>query len=58
MPEFLVSWHIQLDAKDERDAAEKARKIQLDKQSKATVFDVKRGSRKTEIDLMEKAHAN
>jgi len=40
MPEFHVSWHIDIDADNSTDAAEKAREIQLRQDSTATCFEV------------------
>lgn len=42
MPEFKVSWHIDVEAEDERAAAEEALKIQRDPTSIATIFAVRR----------------
>lgn len=40
MPEYRVLWEIDVDAASPRDAAEKARAIQKNPASHATVFDV------------------
>lgn len=40
MPEFHVSWHIDIDAENATEAAEKAREIQLDQASTATCFEM------------------
>ncbi len=55
MMEFLVQWKIDLDATDPVEAAKEARKIQLDTESIATVFEVtdKKANKTFEIDLSE-----
>jgi len=54
MPEFTVSWSIDVDAKTPEDAARVAREIMLDEHSMATVFDVADSSGSiTRIDLLE-----
>ncbi|HRO60530.1 MAG TPA: hypothetical protein PKZ27_03050 [Rhodocyclaceae bacterium] len=40
MSEYLVSWLINIDADTPEEAAAKAREIQLDPHSMATIFDV------------------
>ena len=40
MTEYLVSWLINIDANTPEEAAAKAREIQLDPHSMATIFDV------------------
>jgi flavin-binding protein dodecin len=40
MPEYTVSWHIDVTAKDFKDAARQALEIQRDTLSTATVFEV------------------
>lgn len=40
MPEFTVTWEIQVDAETHEEAARKARRIQLRKDSIADVFNV------------------
>ncbi len=53
MPEFTVSWSIDVDAKTPEDAARVAREIMLDEHSMATVFDVADPSGSiTRIDLL------
>jgi len=42
MAEFRVSWYIDIEADTPQHAAKKARAIQLNPDSEATVFDVKR----------------
>jgi hypothetical protein len=50
--EYTVTWEIQVDAENARDAAREARCMQLDKDSTATVFTVKaNGEREVVIDL-------
>jgi len=53
--EYKVTWTIQLDADDPRQAAVLAKQIMMDPDSIATVFDVtnEETSEKTEIDLVE-----
>lgn len=41
-PEFLVSWEIELGADSPRDAARRAREIQLDPSNYASKYEVKR----------------
>jgi len=40
MPRYLVRWEIDIEAESEQEAAEKARTIQMNPESTATVFDV------------------
>lgn len=40
MPDYRVRWEIDIDADSPREAAEKAREIQLDPESTAIVFEV------------------
>jgi hypothetical protein len=40
MPEYLVKWEIEVDALTPKAAAEQARRIQLDPESWATIFEV------------------
>lgn len=58
MTEFLVQWKIDLDATDPVEAAKEARKIQLDTESIATVFEVtdKKAGKIFEVDLSESSH--
>ncbi len=53
MTEYLVQWKIDIDTTDPVEAAKEARKIQLDTESIATVFEVtdKRANKTFEIDL-------
>jgi hypothetical protein len=55
MTEFLVQWKIDIDTTDPVEAAKEARKIQLDTESIATVFEVtdKKANKTFEIDLSE-----
>lgn len=52
---YLVTWTIDIDASSEREAAEIAHEIQLDPDSTAVVFSVRRDgrTRSTVIDLDE-----
>jgi len=43
MTAYLVTWQIDVEADSPREAAERARAIQLDPDSIANVFDVQRG---------------
>jgi hypothetical protein len=55
MTEFLVAWKIDIDETDPVEAAKEARKIQLDTESIATVFEVtdKNAGQTFEVDLSE-----
>ena len=53
MAEFRVSWEIDIDAATPYEAAQKARAIQLDVFSTATVFRVENGQEGAYIDLEE-----
>lgn len=53
MKTYLVQWEIEIDAESEREAAEKAREIQLDPNSSAVVFTVSDGRSLVTIDLLE-----
>ena len=59
MSEYVVKWQMEIEADSHQEAAEEARKIQLDPNSEATFFYVAladsegRGSRKTvEVDTL------
>ena len=56
MPEFVVRWEINIDAKTPEEAAREALTIMLDPESTATVFDVYRPSlgQITMVDLAKK----
>ncbi len=58
MTEFLVQWKIDIDTTDPVEAAKEARKIQMDTESIATVFEVtdKKANKTFEIDLSESRH--
>lgn len=58
MTEYLVQWKIDIDTTDPVEAAKEARRIQLDTESIAIVFEVTdKGANKTfEIDLLESRH--
>lgn len=51
LKQYLVKWEIDIDAKDEVDAARQALAVQRDPNSSATIFDVFRITDKTRIDL-------
>lgn len=53
MKTYRVTWEIDIDANSEREAAQAALKIQRDKESAATVFDVQAedSSRAVHVDL-------
>jgi len=58
MTEFLVEWKIDIDTTDPVEAAKEARRIQLDTESIATVFEVtdKKTGKTFEVDLSESRH--
>ena len=51
MKNYLVTWELELSATDAVDAARQARRVQLDPNSRATVFTVVGDSGHHEIDL-------
>jgi len=52
--EYLVTWQIEIEADTEHEAAQAARKIQLDPRNHATVFDVAGDNGDTvQVDLLE-----
>jgi len=51
MAEYLVVWKIELDADSPEEAAKEARRIQLDPESYATVFDITKTDEMLTIDL-------
>ena len=53
LKQYLVKWEIDIDAKDEVDAARQALAVQRDPNSSATIFDVFRITDKTRIDYEE-----
>lgn len=54
MAEYLVSWHIEVDAETPLEAAQAALKIQRDPKSEATVFDIEDELSETiQIDLLD-----
>lgn len=50
---YLVTWEIDIDADSPKEAAEKARHIQLDPESMATVFEVFADGTRVRVDLLE-----
>jgi hypothetical protein len=55
MAEYLVEWKIDLDAENPLDAAKQAKRIHLDPESTALVFQVtdKKTGKKVDVDLDE-----
>ena len=49
--QFKVTWEIDIEARTTREAAELARRIQLNRHSVATVFTVSDGKVRTVVDL-------
>ena len=47
MPEFLVTWQIDIEADNAKEAAEKALEIMKDPESIATVFEIENKKKKT-----------
>ncbi|MGW2415982.1 hypothetical protein ACWCV5_27980 [Streptomyces tubercidicus] len=58
MPEYSVTWEIDLDAADPGDAARKALSIQRDASSWATVFTVRTATQTITVDLDADHHAS
>lgn len=53
MKSYRVVWEIDIDANSPKEAAEEARRIQLDPESEAVVFDIFYQDETTHIDLLD-----
>jgi len=56
MPEYLVTWQIDIDADNPKEACEKALRIMQDKESIATVFEVM--DRDGELSIIDLTHGD